>query len=253
MAAWGVGNSFKNWLLKSCLSNKNFRCFWWVEITKTTTCCRKLPADRLIMNNMRFQRHSLTKIFQRNQIRATVWTFRLLWLQKADQPVVQVWSRCFRGKPEHTIPCWSLSFSPPHLKCYFTLDLFLDSCHQYIQSDKCVSACTCACVEWTAANIGTNCGQKWTVAGNTVRFPASLAGDESGSPSDASASSAASICSLTLCTFASWYSMHLCCSKTKVLKKTPQQVQIQVQAGTRTKGNVFVFFSTEQAFGEDDY
>lgn len=73
--------------------------------------------------------------------------------------------------------------------------------------------------EWTAANIGTNCGQKWTVAGNTVRFPASLAGDESGSPSDASASSAASICSLTLCTFASWYSMHLCCSKTKVLKK----------------------------------
>lgn len=102
MAAWGVGNSFKNWLLKSCLSNKNFRCFWWAEITKTTTCCRKLPADRLIMNNMRFQRHSLTKIFQRNQIRATVWTFRLLWLQKADQPVVQVWSRCFRGKPEHT-------------------------------------------------------------------------------------------------------------------------------------------------------
>lgn len=102
MAAWGVGNSFKNWLLKSCLSNKNFRCFWWVEITKTTTCCRKLPADRLIMNNMRFQRHSLTKIFQRNQIRATVWTFRLLWLQKADQPVLQVWSRCFRGKPEHT-------------------------------------------------------------------------------------------------------------------------------------------------------
>lgn len=73
--------------------------------------------------------------------------------------------------------------------------------------------------EWTAANIGTNCGQKWTVAGNTVRFPANLAGDESGSPSDASASSAASICSLTLCTFASWYSMHLCCSKTKVLKK----------------------------------
>lgn len=158
MAAWGVGNSFKNWLLKSCLSNKNFRCFWWAEITKTTTCCRKLPADRLIMNNMRFQRHSLTKIFQRNQIRATVWTFRLLWLQKADQPVVQVWSRCFRGKPEHTIPCWSLSFSPPHLKCYFTLDLFLDSCHQYIQSEK-MRVCLYLCMCWMNSSQHRN--QLW--------------------------------------------------------------------------------------------
>lgn len=222
MAAWGVGNSFKNWLLKSCLSNKNFRCFWWAEITKTTTCCRKLPADRLIMNNMRFQRHSLTKIFQRNQIRATVWTFRLLWLQKADQPVVQVWSRCFRGKPEHTYRVGLWVFH--HLTSNVTLH-WIYSWIPAISIYSRINACLLVPVhvslgfEWTAANIGTNCGQKWTVAGNTVRFPASLAGDESGSPSDASASSAASICSLTLCTFAAWYSMHLCCSKTKVLKK----------------------------------
>lgn len=174
------------------------------------------------MNNMRFQRHSLTKIFQRNQIRATVWTFRLLWLQKADQPVVQVWSRCFRGKPEHTYRVGLWVFH--HLTSNVTLH-WIYSWIPAISIYSRINACLLVPVhvssgfEWTAANIGTNCGQKWTVAGNTVRFPASLAGDESGSPSDASASSAASICSLTLCTFASWYSMHLCCSKTKVLKK----------------------------------
>lgn len=155
---------------------------------------------------MRSQRHSLTKIFQRNQIRATVWSFRL---QKADQPVVQVWSRCCRGKPEHThcVGLWVFH--------HLTSNVTLHWIYSWIPAISIYSRINVRLLVPVHVLNKQQPTKEPSVAGNTVRFLANLEGDESGSPSDASASSAASICSLTLCT----NSMHLCCSKTQVLKK----------------------------------